>query len=49
MFSLEDELEVVGKEINKLQLAKGYIAEAEVYKKSIEEKNNAVASLYGST
>jgi hypothetical protein len=44
--SLEDESEVVAKEINTLQLAKGYLAEAEVYKKSIDEKKSAVHSLY---
>jgi len=38
---------VVAKEINTLQLAKGFTAEADVYKKSIEEKKSAVNSLYG--
>jgi hypothetical protein len=38
---------VVAREINTLQLAKGFLAEAEVYKKSIEEKKSAVLSLYG--
>jgi len=43
---MEDESAVIAKEINVLQLAKGYTAEADVYIKSIEEKKSAVGSLY---
>jgi len=37
---------VIAKEINVLQLAKGYTAEADVYTKSIEVWKSAVGSLY---
>ncbi|XP_059483386.1 DNA repair protein RAD50 [Neocloeon triangulifer] len=42
---LEDEYEVISKEINVLQLAKGHQAEADVYKKSIEDKQEGIKSL----
>ncbi|CAB3360173.1 Hypothetical predicted protein [Cloeon dipterum] len=42
---LEDEKDVITKEINALQLAKGHQTEADIYKKNIEEKTKSISML----